>query len=119
MICKNCSAWNDSSANFCSQCGGELYKSTIVTSPNAERITATNAPTSGIRAFSGIGNGYLHSAAMSAINSGSAEPRSDAYHRHPTRAKAYLRKNGTWICPDCGELNGHEKLYCTSCGKYR
>lgn len=119
MICKNCNAWNDSSANFCAQCGGELYESTLVTSPNTDRVTATYAPTAGIRVFSGFGNGYVQSAAMNVLNSVEQTPRSDAYHSYPTRAKAYLRKNGTWICPDCGELNGHEKLYCTSCGKYR
>lgn len=119
MICKNCNAYNDSRANFCAQCGGELYESTLVTSPIVGSVTATNAPTSGIRAFSGIGNGYLQSAAMRVRNSIEDSPRSDTYHSHPTRARAYIRKNGTWICPDCGELNGHEKLYCTSCGRYR
>lgn len=119
MICKNCRAWNDSRANFCSRCGGELYESTLVTSPIADRVTATSAPTSGVRAFSGIGNGYLQSAVNYFTNASEARPRSDAYHTYPTGAKVSLRKNGSWICPDCGELNGHEKLFCPACGKYR
>ena len=119
MICKRCYSRNDNDANFCSKCGGELYEGTLVTSPVTDRVTAQSVPTSGIRAFSGIGNGYLHSAAMTAFTASEAEPRSDTYHSYPTRAKVHLSKNGTWICPDCGELNGHEKLWCTGCGKYR
>ena len=119
MICKKCNSWNDSRANFCAKCGGELYESTLVTSPVTDRVTATNPPTTGIRAFSGMGNGYLHSAAMNVTNASESYPRSDAYHSYPTMAKVHLRKGGTWICPDCGELNGHEKLWCSGCGKYR
>lgn len=119
MFCKNCHAYNDSRANFCTKCGGELYQSTLVTSPIVGRLTATNAPTMGIRVFSGMGNGYLQSAVMRVTNSFEESPRSDAYHTHTTGAKAHLRKDGTWICPDCGELNGHEKLWCGGCGKYR
>lgn len=120
MICKNCSTQNDPRANFCAGCGEALYDGTVVTYPAArQRITATHAPTSGIRVFSGMGNGYLHSAAMNAVHAVETIPRSDAYHPNPTNARAYLRKNGTWICPDCGELNGHEKLWCTGCGRYR
>ncbi len=120
MICKNCLAHNDERANFCSQCGGELYKGTLVSSPVAKgRVTATNSPTTGIRVFSGLGNGYLQSAVIRTTNVSEATSRSDTYHSYPTGAKAHLRKNGTWICPDCGELNGHEKLWCGGCGKYR
>ena len=119
MICKNCSAYNDSRANFCSQCGGELYESTLVTSPLVDRVTPTSAPTAGIRAFSGIGNGYLQSAAIRMTNDITGQPRSDTYHSYKTQAKARPRSDGAWICPDCGELNGHEKLYCTGCGRYR
>ena len=119
MICKNCHANNDSRANFCAKCGGELYKGTLVTSPVSDRIVATNSPTTGVRQFSGIGNGYLQSAVMHVTNVSEARPRSDTFHSYPTGAKVYLRKDGMWICPDCGELNGHEKLYCPSCGKYR
>lgn len=120
MICKKCNAWNDDRANFCCKCGGELYKSTLVTSPITNTVTAYGAPTSGVRHFSGIGNGYLQSAALAWRNS--IEPQSDAYHTYHTYhtgAKVHLNKNGTWICPDCGEKNGHEMLYCSSCGKYR
>ncbi len=117
MICKKCNAWNDDRANFCVKCGGELYKGTLVTSPITNSVTAFSAPTSGIRAFSGIGNAYLQSAALKAHDT--MFPRSDAYHSYPTGAKVHLGKDGTWICPDCGEKNGHEKLFCTSCGKYR
>lgn len=119
MVCKNCSAWNDDRANFCSRCGGELYKSTLVTSPVAPYVAPAAIPTSGVRTFSGIGNGYLQSALIRTSNVSEASPRSDTYHSYPTRAKPRLRRDGSWICPDCGELNGHEKLYCTSCGKYR
>ncbi len=117
MICKNCTAWNDDNANFCRKCGGELYKSTLVTSPIRDTVTATNVPTTGIRVFSGIGNGYLQSTANSIRNS--FNTRSDTYRSYPTRARVHLNKNGTWICPDCGERNGHEKLFCIGCGKYR
>ncbi|MBQ5565261.1 MAG: zinc ribbon domain-containing protein [Clostridia bacterium] len=117
MICKTCKSWNDDRANFCRNCGGELYKGTLVTSPITDSVTAYSIPTSGVRAFSGIGSGYLQSAAMSVRRD--IEPRSDAYHSYPTGAKVYLDKSGTWICPDCGERNTHEKLYCVSCGKYR
>ncbi len=117
MICKKCHAWNDDRANFCCKCGGELYKGTLVTSPISDTVTAYGAPTSGIRYFSGIGNGYLQSAAIAVQKH--TTPHSDTYHTYPTGAKVHLNKNGTWICPDCGEKNGHEKLYCTSCGRYR
>ena len=117
MICKKCSAWNDDNANFCHKCGGELYSSTLVTSPITNSVAATNIPTTGIRVFSGIGNGYLQSTANFIRNN--YNPRSDTYRSYPTGAKVHLNKNGTWICPDCGEKNGHEKLFCTSCGRYR
>ncbi len=123
MVCKNCSAWNDDRANFCAKCGGELYKSTLVTSPVSKSVTATAVPTTGIRAFSGIGNAFLKSADLEAPSALTGVPRSDTYHSYyntfTTGAKARLRKDGMWICPDCGELNGHEKLYCTGCGRYR
>ncbi len=110
---------NDPSANFCTVCGGELYESTIVTSPNADRVTSTYAPTSGIRAFSDFGNGYLQTAAMAAANDHTAQPHRKPYDTHKTTAKAHVKENGTWICPDCGELNGQERLFCLGCGKYR
>ena len=119
MICKKCRAFNDDRANFCAECGAPLYQNVPVTIPVSDRVVAISAPTSGIRAFSGIGNAYMQSAAIHAVNAAGASPRSDAYHAYPTGAKVHLRKNGTWICPDCGEANGHEKLWCTSCGKYR
>ena len=119
MVCKKCSAWNDDSAKFCSKCGGELYKSTMVTSPIHGRVAPTAIPTSGVRAFSGIGNGYLQSVVNSTLSTSEAAARSDTYHSYPTHARIIPRSDGTWICPDCGELNGHEKLYCTGCGRYR
>ena len=117
MVCKSCNAWNDDNANFCRKCGGELYKSTLVTSPITGSVTAYSAPTSGIRYYSGIGNAYLQSAAQ--LVRDSYVSHSDAYHSYPTNAKVYLNKDGTWICPDCGETNTHERLFCSSCGKYR
>ena len=68
MICKNCNAYNDSRANFCCKCGGELYHSTMVTSPVTDKVTAYSIPTMGVRAFSGMGNGYLQSAIQNVVS---------------------------------------------------
>ena len=94
MVCKSCNAWNDDNANFCRKCGGELYKSTLVTSPITGSVTAYSAPTSGIRYYSGIGNAYLQSAAQ--LVRDSYVSHSDAYHSYPTIAKVYLNKDGTY-----------------------
>ena len=117
MICKNCNAYNDSRANFCCKCGGELYHSAMVTSPVTDKVTAYSIPTMGVRAFSGMGNGYLQSAIQNVVSSG--YPNSDTYHTYPTGADVYKKNNGSWICPDCGEENDASKIFCTSCGKYR
>jgi len=117
MVCKNCNAFNDGRANFCRKCGGELYHSTMVTSPVTDKVTAYSIPTMGVRAFSGMGNSYLQSAMQNAASSG--YPHSDTYHTYLTGADVYMKNDGTWICPDCGEENASSKLSCRGCGRYR
>lgn len=117
MICKNCNSFNDDRANFCYKCGGELYRGTMVTSPMTDSVTAFSIPTMGVRAFSGLGNGYLQSAVQNVMESGS--PSSETYHTYHTGANVHMKRNGSWICPDCGEENDSSKIFCTSCGKYR
>ena len=117
MICKKCLAWNDDRANFCRKCGGELYESTLVTSPMTDNVTAYSIPTMGVRAFSGIGSGYLQSAVQNVAESGS--PQSEAYHTYYTGAQVRPDEHGQWICPDCGERNRNNTLFCAGCGRYR
>lgn len=117
MVCRNCSFWNDDRAKFCCHCGEELNDDTMVSVPIADTVTAYSAPTSGIRFFQNIGNGFLQSAVENVRRS--ELPHESGYRNYTTHATVRPMKNGDWICPDCGEKNVHTEINCRGCGRYR
>ncbi len=116
MNCKTCNYPNYDNANFCCRCGAPLYKDTVVSSPVGKTVTAYSIPTSGIRAFQGIGNYALQRAVLEVRNRGKNHQKLKEY---TTYAKVQPMENGEWFCPDCGELNNHNDRSCRGCGKYK
>lgn len=117
MYCRNCEQWNEDNANFCSHCGSELHKETVVSAPIVPPVTAYSIPTSGVRYFQGIGNYALQNAVQ--IIRDSEKPAGSAYKGCKNHAKVQPLRNGDWFCPDCGEFNSHNEFSCRGCGRYK
>lgn len=118
MICKKCKHKNYNGANFCFNCGAQLHKNTLVSAPIGGTVTAYSIPTSGIRYFQGIGNGYIQSAAMMLRNKESYSSKGKLKEYY-TNARVHPLGSGAWFCPDCGEMNGSNDRSCRGCGKYK
>lgn len=117
MKCKHCQHKNSPQANFCYNCGAQLHRNTVVSAPVSNTVSAYSIPTSGIRYFQGIGNGYLQSAAIALRNKQNFEE--NGFHEYTTGARVQPLKNGDWFCPDCGEKNNHNDRSCRGCGKFK
>lgn len=117
MICKHCNNWNEDEAKFCCRCGSQLHRKAVVSTPVSISVTATGIPTSGVRFFQNMGNPYLQKAANIIRNS--EIQQTGIYQNYTTHAKTHPLNNGDWFCPDCGELNSHNKTSCKGCGRYK
>lgn len=100
-ICKNCGFENLEGTNYCQKCGKKLSKSFI------KQLN-----------FGSVSGAGAKGVSIAPIVSKTIESQADEIKvKKKQRVKVIPLKDGSWYCPDCGQLNKSHSLYCKSCGR--
>lgn len=90
---------------YCQNCGAEIkYGSTLPLRWGGAMAGASN------RGFS------LGALAGTAIENQAKETFKD-YKKNRVLVKVIPRADGTWYCPDCGQMNKARAGFCSGCGR--
>lgn len=105
--CKTCSKENYDGASYCQFCGSKLPKKPIISI--GKRNTASSLAGTGTRGSSLAPLGMM-SIENSAKELGEVTVVSNLIKIQPLQ-------DGSWYCPDCGELNHSFTFSCKGCGR--
>ncbi len=106
MKCKICKAENLPGTHYCQNCGGKLKVK------NSGGLLWEKG-----KAFAGLGHKGSSIAPLGAM---AVENQGKEFGEMTFRknlVKVCPKKDGSWYCPDCGELNEQYKNFCKNCGR--
>lgn len=106
MECNICGMENLDGTHYCQGCGCKLKKKTF-----------GGFPWKSAKAFTGLGHKGSSIAPLGAMAIENQSKELGKVTVHKTLVKVCPREDGTWYCPDCGELNGQYKNFCKNCGR--
>jgi predicted amidophosphoribosyltransferase len=103
ILCKNCGFENLEGTNYCQKCGKKLIvKNKFIKSLDFGSVSGTGAK--------GVSVAPLAAKAIS-NEAGKIKQNKNKI------VKVIPLKDGSWHCPDCGQLNKPYSLYCKGCGR--
>lgn len=106
IICKNCGVENLDGTRFCQGCGRPLIPARhLFKNGNFKFLAGAGTKGSSIAPLVAL------STERQAKELGGVLPR----RKH--MVKVVPLQNGSWYCPDCGQLNLPHALFCNSCGR--
>lgn len=106
MECRICGMENLDGTHYCQTCGSRLKQKAF-----------GGIPWKNAKAFAGLGHKGPSIAPLGAMAIESQSKELGEVTARKTLVKVCPRKDGTWYCPDCGELNGQYKNFCKNCGR--
>lgn len=106
MKCQTCGAENSEGTHYCQNCGGKL-KVKVSGRFSWEHGTA----------FAGLGHKGSSIAPLGAMAIENQGKDLGKITVRKNLVKVCPRKDGSWYCPDCGELNEKYKNFCRNCGR--
>ncbi|TGY91474.1 hypothetical protein E5329_20835 [Petralouisia muris] len=106
MKCKICSAENLEGTRYCQSCGEPLKESVSIGFPWKHG-----------KAYAGLGHKGSSIAPLGAMAIERQGKELEPGNAHKNLVKVCPCQDGTWYCPDCGELNQQYKNFCKNCGR--
>lgn len=105
MKCKYCEFENLDGTNYCQRCGKKLTRSLGHSKWKKQKYLAGNGTRgSSLAPLGGI-----------AIENQAKSLGGILTHKHLVKVSPL--ENGSWYCPDCGELNAKYSRFCKGCGR--
>lgn len=104
MKCKNCSFENIIGTNYCQNCGAKLKKKHFFQFSNTKYIAGMGHKGSSIAPLG-----------VMSIENQTKDLGEHVLQKH--LVKVCPRNDGSWFCPDCGELNPKYSQFCKRCGR--
>lgn len=106
MECKTCGTENLDGTHYCQNCGSKLK----------QKIPG-GFPWKNAKAYAGLGHKGPSIAPLGAMAIENQSKEFAKTDTHTNLVKVCPRQDGTWYCPDCGELNEQYKNFCKNCGR--
>lgn len=102
--CSACSFDNLNGTRFCQRCGAGLKRRRGLSATGGGIIASLANPSMGLATFVGI-----------QVDRNAAAHSSQRSKRAPVRVVPF--RDGSWYCPDCGNLNSSYTQFCAECGR--
>ncbi len=106
MKCKICGVENLDGTRYCQNCGSKL-----------EQKLSDKLPWKNAKVYAGLGHKGSSIAPLGAMAIEKQSRELGEVTKHENLIKVCPRPDGTWYCPDCGELNEQYKTFCKNCGR--